>query len=127
MGAASSNYAIDLNQSSFPSNVCRIVLFDQAIFNAVSEFQFVAWLIETNRYAYDVWIGMTDLREEGNYEWRSGRTSSFDVARHWGQGGDQGSDSDYDCLGVSDGQMWVNPCTFSRRYGACQKRRNCPN
>ena len=48
--------------------------------------QFTAWVKLESREWYEFWIGLTDSKEEGRYEWRSRRSLSPQLGRHWKSG-----------------------------------------
>ena len=65
---------------------------------------------------------MTDQKEEGIYEWKSGHGGlSFDVTKHWRSGHPQGEVED--CLFVYESQLCDYRCNGTRRFGACQRRK----
>ena len=86
------------------------------------EFQFNIWLKLINKESDVFWIGMTDQKKEGIYEWKSGRGGlSFDITKHWASGEPDGASDD--CLLVQESILYDYDCSGSW-FGACQKRKS---
>ena len=92
------------------------------LYSSECKFQFKVWLKLINKESSGVWIGMTDQKKEGIYEWKSGRGGlSFDVTKHWASGEPDGASDD--CLLVQESILYDYDCSGSW-FGACQKRKS---
>lgn len=71
-----------------------------------------------------VWIGMTDERVEGEWEWKSGATPSFDLSKstHWAPGQPQNT-TNQDCLCVRESTLRDCHCVGQKGGLVCEKRK----
>ena len=71
-----------------------------------------------------VWIGMTDERVEGKWEWKSGATPSFDLSKstHWKPGEPDNLNND-DCLFVLKSKLYDCYCGLGRPFLVCERRK----
>ena len=66
-----------------------------------------------------VWLGLTNKRKEGTFEWSSGRQTSFNVTKYWNSGQ---SNSSFDCAYIFQGKLGTYKCSTSGLHFMCQKR-----
>ena len=85
-------------------------------------FQLVAWLTNVSRLRdYAMWIGLTDEKDEGKIEWRSGAQTSFNTSEHWAVGEPNGNRNE-NCVALHLAHgLRDYPCTYKLRF-VCQKR-----
>ena len=79
--------------------------------------QLTAWMkVHERNY---VWLGLTNKRKEGTFEWSSGRQTSFNVTKYWNSGQ---SNSSFDCAYIFQGKLGTYKCSTSGLHFMCQKR-----
>ena len=71
-----------------------------------------------------VWIGMTDERVEGEWEWKSGATPSFDLSKstHWAPE-EPDNKTSQNCLCVRESTLHDCICDGIGRGMVCERRK----
>ena len=64
---------------------------------------------------WGVWIDLTDERQEGRFESRSGRTPSFNISQHWSSGRPSGNKKK-NCVFVFQEKLFDHTCENSQPF-----------
>ena len=83
--------------------------------------QFTAWIKLESRMWYEFWIGLTDSKEEGVYEWRSGRPLSPELGRHWKAGEPNNYRGNEYCVQMYGLEMNDKDCSNYMNF-VCERR-----
>ena len=62
-----------------------------------------------------VWIDLTDERQEGRFESRSGRTPSFNISQYWSSGRPNGNEKK-NCVYVFQEKLFDHSCENSQPF-----------
>ena len=83
--------------------------------------QFTAWIKLKSRQWYEFWIGLTDSREEGVYQWGSGRPLSTELNRYWKYGEPDNYKNRQHCVQMYNLEINDKTCSNYRNF-VCERR-----
>ena len=84
--------------------------------------QFIAWIKRESRQNYEFWIGLTDSKQEGVYEWKSGGALPHHSRnKHWLSGEPNNYRGNQHCVQMEELKMNDKDCSYEK-YFVCERR-----
>ena len=83
--------------------------------------QFTTWIKLESKQSEEFWIGLTDSREEGVYQWRSGRPLSMELGKHWKYGEPDNYKNRQHCIQMYNLEINDKECRNYRDF-VCERR-----